>query len=331
MAADARTLTACNEVVGLMAAYARTVIGWARAGGLGMAQSARGQRSRGRHVNLMAIAASEGAIVLAVLESSLFVTARARCGDNRRRFVHAMALGAVDGRVLHDGRRRVVGLGVTANALGLRTVWRESVTGKAIGCLGSEASRDARPRIPLRDSFHKPECRGSRTPESRWRGMLRIRRSPVPRALGAWGLCEILPIPMGRGGAAGREALAATIARPRVHPPRERRPGPQSTIPSDASLWSRPDPVAESAGEIVISSLRLEKPGPCGLPSRASDVVAPDAELLARSTVAAGTRRRIDTSLRAVVSAARREPSGRVRASRRRLRRDAHSRVTVQA
>jgi hypothetical protein len=65
--------------------------------------------------------------------------------------------------------------------------------------------------------------------------------------------------------------------------------------------------------------------------SRASDVVAPNAELLARSTVAAGTRRRIDTSLRAVVSAARREPSGRVRASRRRLRRDAHSRVTVQA
>jgi hypothetical protein len=69
---------------------------------------------------------------------------------------------------------------------------------------------------------------------------------------------------------------------------------------------------------------------PVWIASRASDVVAPDAELLADSAMAAGTRHRIDTSLRAVLSTARREPSSRVRASRGGPRRDTHSRVTVQ-
>jgi hypothetical protein len=49
-------------------------------------------------------------------------------------------LGAVDGRVLDDGRRLVVGLGVAADALGLGTVGRERVTREAIGRLDSEAS-----------------------------------------------------------------------------------------------------------------------------------------------------------------------------------------------
>jgi hypothetical protein len=84
VATDARTLTAGDEVVGLMAAYTRSMIGWTRPDGLGVARRARVQRGRGRRVDLMAIAASLRATVLAVLESALFVAGCTCGGDDRR-------------------------------------------------------------------------------------------------------------------------------------------------------------------------------------------------------------------------------------------------------
>jgi hypothetical protein len=217
-------------------------------------------------VDLMAIATSEGAIVLAVLESSLFVAARARSGDDRRRFVHVMALGAVESRMLHDGRRLVVGLGMAADTLGLRAVRRESVTGEAIGRLGSEASA-------VRD-----------------RGLLCVAVSAylgsgVHETIGGDGVaCSALDI---------RPSYVRLVhgARPKLCPRRWDEPRGRGMMRSRPPLKGRDDTGGENEGRGAYrpyhaahhpghgptpwqrrqgrswcSSLRLEKPGPCGLP-----------------------------------------------------------------
>ena len=118
----------------------------ARTRRLGMARSAHGAGGSRRHVGAMAIEAALGARVLAVLGGALHVAARAVGRNDRRRFVDAVTLGAVDGRVLRDGCRLAVGLRVAAGARGGRPIRSEGVTGRAPGGVApcTSAVRDVR-------------------------------------------------------------------------------------------------------------------------------------------------------------------------------------------
>ncbi len=78
--------------------------------------------------------------VLAVLDRSLRVASRAIGRDDRRRLVHAVAFGAVDRRMLRDGRRLAVPLGVAPDARGRGMIRGEGVTGQTSRGFASGAS-----------------------------------------------------------------------------------------------------------------------------------------------------------------------------------------------
>jgi hypothetical protein len=94
----------------------------------------------------MAIEAAFGTRVLAVLDGALDMAARAIGRNDRRRLVNAVTLGAVDRRMLRDGRPLAMALGVAADARGCGLIRREGVTRQAPGgvAAGPSAVRDLR-------------------------------------------------------------------------------------------------------------------------------------------------------------------------------------------
>jgi hypothetical protein len=146
MAANARALAPGDKVVRLMATDARIVTRGARTGRLGMAGRAHGEGGGGRHVGAMAIETSLGTGMLPVLDGALYVAARAISRDDRRRLVDAVALGAVDRRVLRDRRRLSMPLGVAADARGRGSTGSEGVARQAPGGVTADPSsvRDLR-------------------------------------------------------------------------------------------------------------------------------------------------------------------------------------------
>jgi len=153
----------------------------------------------------------------------------------------------------------------------------------------------------------------------------------VRRGLGAQGSCGTRPRSRARGPAGPVEALGATSARAlrcQWRAPRRRAPA-RSAGGARRGSWS--DSVTLYARLIMVLILAARKPRPVRTASGAADTVAPHTELLVRSPVTSGARRRLEPRARPVLPPARRQPSGWVRARGGGARRHPAARVTVDA
>ena len=298
------------------------------------AHGRRARRERGgrRRVIAVAVGAARRAGVLGVLGRALVVAARAVGGDDRRRLVHAVALGAVGRGVLHDGRAgRPRGLAwqpmhVGAGAPGANAWHDRQLVAAAL------RRRGARPRPPSRGSFAQTAVPGFLNPSrsKSWQAWHSIRLAHVGLVAGA--RAKLGPR---RGDDSGRHSVRA--ARPAQDERRDRRPrGPRpraTRLQSEAPLagvTGRPRGTRGTAGRGA---------RPCGSRSPGRAGCRPGRRRGGIRRRAArprprGNRRTTSGSMRAcdaVVPAARRQPAGRVRAARRRARADVLARVAVDA
>lgn len=201
-----------------------------------------------------------------VLGRTLVVTPSAIGHGDRRRIVHVVASGAIGGGVLHDRRRFTMALGVAIDAFGLGTTGGEAMARQAIGGLAARA------------------------PVVRKVALLGVTAVADPRswvfeslalevvAIAACDVCapNVGLVPGARANVGPRDRHQPWRrleggARPPVHESRdrkreeERRRGDRApNTAGDADHG--PAPWHSMHGKSWCSSLRLEKPAPCGLP-----------------------------------------------------------------
>jgi hypothetical protein len=140
VAAHAGGLAPGDELVRLMTADARFVTGWRRSGRLHVARRARRECGDRRLVAAMAIETTRRIRVTGVFRRALAMAARAVCDDDRGRLVDLVALGARERRMPDHGGALTLGLGVTADARGLRKIRREGVARQTGGRRDPEAA-----------------------------------------------------------------------------------------------------------------------------------------------------------------------------------------------